>query len=148
MSAPLNAKQVELLTLLWEAGEAIVYGRAYAATADALLARGLILKSGGQAVVSMGKVEGRPKFMVTDAGALALHEHRTLRATSVGTIDKGKVTLHETCGCREAKKHPDCFYCGRGVDRLCGACSAQGIDGPVIRGTEKRTCAAHRTGRP
>lgn len=50
------------------------------------------------------------------------------------------------CGCRRAKRHRDCAYCGFGWDagKVCGACRQAGIDGQVIRGTESRTCAEHR----
>jgi hypothetical protein len=71
----LNAKQVDLLSLVWYANEAVVYGRAASATAEALVERGLLMQTGTQATIVMGKVEKRPRFMLTDKGALALHEH-------------------------------------------------------------------------
>jgi hypothetical protein len=53
------------------------------------------------------------------------------------------------CGCREPKAHKDCAYCGFGgpCTHICGCCKEGGIDGPVIRGTERRTCAKHKKGR-
>lgn len=55
------------------------------------------------------------------------------------------------CTCRPPKRHADCAYCGYGgpCTHVCGDCRENGIDGPVIRGTERRTCASHRPkGRP
>ena len=51
-----------------------------------------------------------------------------------------------TCGCRPARSHRDCAYCGYGGTgiRVCGACRAEGIDGPVIPGTSAVVCAVHR----
>lgn len=53
------------------------------------------------------------------------------------------------CGCREARTHIDCAYCGCGGDgiRVCGRCRRYGIDGPVIRGTEQRRCRKHARAR-
>lgn len=53
--------------------------------------------------------------------------------------------MKKGCGCREAKTHRDCAYCGFGGDgiKVCGRCRAEGIDGPVIRGTSGRRCAKH-----
>lgn len=50
------------------------------------------------------------------------------------------------CACRKPKTHKDCAYCGVGGDgiHICGVCKEEGIDGPVIRGTERRTCEAHK----
>jgi hypothetical protein len=50
------------------------------------------------------------------------------------------------CGCRKPKTHRDCMYCGSGYigEYVCGVCREAGIDGAVIRGTERRMCAAHR----
>lgn len=50
------------------------------------------------------------------------------------------------CLCREPKRHRDCMYCGSGYwgEVVCGICKEQGIDGKVIRGTERRVCAKHR----
>lgn len=52
-----------------------------------------------------------------------------------------------TCGCREPKRHRDCMYCGSSWagEVICGVCKEEGIDGRLIRGTGRRTCAAHRT---
>lgn len=49
------------------------------------------------------------------------------------------------CRCRKAKRHNDCAYCGMGGDgiRICGRCSQDGIDGPIIRGTSSVTCSLH-----
>lgn len=60
---------------------------------------------------------------------------------------KTKKTTERKCGCREPKRHVDCAYCGCGGDgiRVCGACREEGIDGPIIRGTERRTCREHKT---
>jgi hypothetical protein len=50
------------------------------------------------------------------------------------------------CRCREAKRHRDCSYCGSGLGfQVCGMCRKFGIDGHVIRGTEERICAIHKT---
>lgn len=50
------------------------------------------------------------------------------------------------CGCRSPKSHRDCMYCGNGWagEVVCGVCKEQGIDGKVIRGTERRVCKAHK----
>lgn len=50
------------------------------------------------------------------------------------------------CTCREPKPHRDCAYCGCGGPgtHICGVCKEEGIDGPVIRGTERRVCSAHK----
>lgn len=51
-----------------------------------------------------------------------------------------------TCGCRPPKKHIDCAYCGIGgpCTHICGVCKEAGIDGQVIRGTERRVCQLHK----
>lgn len=51
------------------------------------------------------------------------------------------------CLCREPKKHVDCAYCGCFAypeERVCGVCHQAGIDGRVIRGTERRVCKLHK----
>jgi len=49
------------------------------------------------------------------------------------------------CACRPARQHPECAYCGsQPGERVCGVCSASGVEGHVIRGTEARRCAVHR----
>lgn len=50
------------------------------------------------------------------------------------------------CNCREPKPHKDCAYCGVGYwgPNVCGVCREAGIDGPVIRGTERRVCSRHK----
>ena len=50
------------------------------------------------------------------------------------------------CRCREPKTHKDCAYCGFGgpCTHICGVCKEDGIDGPVIRGTERVTCKQHK----
>ena len=74
----LNAKQIDLLTLLAQVSSgAVVYGRAYAETAKALASRGLLLRSGMQAVVSMGVVEMRIVYAVSEAGAAVVAEARS-----------------------------------------------------------------------
>jgi hypothetical protein len=52
----------------------------------------------------------------------------------------------DDCSCREPRRHEDCTSCGYGCDgnHICGLCMDAGIDGPVIRGTERRTCRSHR----
>lgn len=52
----------------------------------------------------------------------------------------------EKCRCRKAKRHRDCAYCGYGgpCTHICGICKLAGIDGPVIRGTERRICKLHK----
>lgn len=49
------------------------------------------------------------------------------------------------CGCRPAKRHRDCMYCGSSYagEVVCGVCKLEGIDGRVIRGTERRRCSLH-----
>jgi hypothetical protein len=53
------------------------------------------------------------------------------------------------CGCRAAKTHPDCQYCGAGFwgEVVCGRCHAAGIDGKLIKGTGARRCSRHTKGR-
>jgi hypothetical protein len=50
------------------------------------------------------------------------------------------------CRCREPKHHPECQYCGVAYvgEIVCGACKEAGIDGKVIRGTERRVCSKHK----
>ena len=49
------------------------------------------------------------------------------------------------CLCRGPKKHEDCCSCGRGWEpNICGVCKEAGIDGKVIRGTERRICKKHQ----
>lgn len=50
------------------------------------------------------------------------------------------------CTCREPKSHRDCMYCGCGWagEVVCGQCAEAGIDGKVIRGTERRVCRLHK----
>jgi hypothetical protein len=58
----------------------------------------------------------------------------------------GDITVD--CGCRKPKRHSDCMYCGSGFgDSICGVCKEAGIDGRLIRGTGRRTCAQHKRGR-
>jgi hypothetical protein len=54
------------------------------------------------------------------------------------------------CRCRKPTMHPDCLYCGsRGpATHVCGVCKESGVDGPVIRGTERRICQLHKQGVP
>lgn len=55
------------------------------------------------------------------------------------------------CTCRAPKRHRDCAYCGytaHSNEKVCGACAEAGIDGAgIIRGTERRVCAAHKGGK-
>lgn len=53
---------------------------------------------------------------------------------------------HLHCTCRTPKRHRDCLYCGNGgpATHVCGVCKEQGIDGPVIRGTERHYCKQHK----
>jgi len=52
---------------------------------------------------------------------------------------------NDKCLCREPKTHRDCSYCGWFASGMvCGVCKEAGIDGPVIRGTERRVCRKHR----
>ncbi len=69
------------------------------------------------------------------------------------STDRGRLqecTHQETkpCGCRAAKMHRDCAYCGWGWadGKICGSCRDRGIDGKVIAGTAARSCAAHKKG--
>lgn len=57
-----------------------------------------------------------------------------------------KTAKTHKCGCREPKRHADCQYCGScwAGEVVCGVCHEQGIDGKVIRGTERRRCRKHR----
>jgi len=59
-------------------------------------------------------------------------------------MKKAKVTK---CTCRAPKRHRDCMYCGSGYigEYVCGVCHQVGIDGKVIRGTERRICAKHKS---
>jgi hypothetical protein len=52
--------------------------------------------------------------------------------------------IKSNCRCRKAKTHRACAYCGVGTSEICGVCHAAGIDGPVIRGTERVICAEHK----
>ncbi len=56
------------------------------------------------------------------------------------------MTKTSQCACRAAKMHRDCMYCGSSWagEVVCGVCRLNGVDGRVIRGTEERTCAAHK----
>ena len=53
---------------------------------------------------------------------------------------------NDACLCRKPTRHPDCMYCGSGYwgEKVCGVCKEQGIDGRVIRGTERRVCRKHK----
>jgi len=57
-----------------------------------------------------------------------------------------KAKAKSACPCRPPRTHRDCAYCGCGgpATHVCGSCSEAGIDGPVIRGTGRVTCSAHR----
>lgn len=43
------------------------------------------------------------------------------------------------------KVNRDCAYCGYGgsCTHICGVCKENGIDGRVIKGTERRRCKLH-----
>jgi hypothetical protein len=61
-----------------------------------------------------------------------------------------RTALKAPCLCRLPKRHRDCAYCGYyGGDgwHICGTCRANGVDGPVIRGTERRVCRLHKEGK-
>lgn len=71
----LNSKQRELLALIAKASDsgersgAVVYGRGYTETVAALERRGLVQKVGAMILVaSMGKLETRHRWMLTDLG--------------------------------------------------------------------------------
>lgn len=70
MNATLNAAQRDLLRLIFSSYHdgCVVYGRGYAATAEALKARGLVRIDGHVHVVCMGKLETRDRWRVTAAG--------------------------------------------------------------------------------
>jgi hypothetical protein len=69
----LNAAQATLLRLIARAGNigCLVYGRANAATAEALASRGLVAAVSQAAVVQMGTLEHRPVWSITTDGARA-----------------------------------------------------------------------------
>ncbi len=49
------------------------------------------------------------------------------------------------CRCREPKRHSSCVYCGYFAgNAVCGVCKENGVDGPVIRGTNRVVCASHK----
>jgi hypothetical protein len=52
------------------------------------------------------------------------------------------------CLCREPKRDPYCQYCGHlyAGELVCGVCHEAGIDGKVIKGTERRICKLHKGG--
>jgi len=54
-----------------------------------------------------------------------------------------KKTEKKKCRCRPPRRHSDCMYCGSswGGEFVCGVCHENGIDGQVIRGTSRVTCA-------
>jgi hypothetical protein len=57
-----------------------------------------------------------------------------------------KAKVEKKCRCRKPKRHRDCMYCGSGYigEYVCGVCREAGIDGRVIRGTERRMCKKHK----
>lgn len=71
---PLNAKQMDMLALLGDAGPdgAVVYGRGPTETVKALKARELVATNGIVLVVVMGKLEDRPLWCLTAKGAASL----------------------------------------------------------------------------
>jgi hypothetical protein len=85
MNATLNAAQRDLLRLIFSSYHAgcVVYGRGYAATAEALKARDLIRIAGHVHVVSMGKLETRDLWRVTASGEAVAQEMN--HATGTGT---------------------------------------------------------------
>lgn len=85
--------------------------------------------------------ENMAKPFGIDKGAWKLDDHLVAHAK------QSKVKPKSTsCGCRSAQAHRDCAYCGVGWDsgKICGACKQNGVDGPVIRGTEARKCKNHK----
>ena len=54
--------------------------------------------------------------------------------------------LTKKCRCREPQPHRDCAYCGCGgpCTHICGLCKEGGIDGHVIRGTNRIVCEIHK----
>ena len=53
--------------------------------------------------------------------------------------------MKKKCTCRPPKSHEDCAYCGtNSSDKICGICKENGIDGPVIKGTERIVCKEHK----
>lgn len=68
----LNCAQTDLLRMIAnEPGGCVVYGRAYAATAEGLARRGLIASTHGVRIASMGSVETRPCWSITADGKRA-----------------------------------------------------------------------------
>lgn len=67
-------------------------------------------------------------------------EYRTARGAAQSN------RLSKICTCREPKRHRACQYCGSGYwgEVVCGVCHEAGIDGHVIRGTERRVCKSHK----
>lgn len=51
---------------------------------------------------------------------------------------------------RSPKSHRDCAYCGCGLAGIsvCGICRENGIDGPVIRGTEGSAAVTYQIWKP
>lgn len=50
------------------------------------------------------------------------------------------------CRCRRPKRDPYCMYCGHyyAGPFICRICKEAGIDGNVIRGTNRIVCAQHK----
>lgn len=53
--------------------------------------------------------------------------------------------VHDGCACRPPRTHRNCASCGTTGPgtHVCGSCSESSIEGPVIRGTERRRCDWH-----
>lgn len=54
--------------------------------------------------------------------------------------------MKNKCRCRPPKRDSYCMYCGTfyGGELVCGICKEEGIDGNVIRGTERIICSKHK----
>lgn len=86
------------------------------------------------------------KKRVEAARKKAAAERRKILAKRKAAAKKRAATMAVTCTCRAPKRHPDCQYCGYrwAGEVVCGECHENGIDGKVIRGTERRTCHLHK----
>lgn len=85
-------------------------------------------------------VDGQDEPVVS---GLSLHEARRHRYT-IANLERER---RRKCACRDPKPHRDCAYCGTTSLRpghVCGVCKELGVDGFVIRGTERRVCKAHK----
>ena len=63
----------------------------------------------------------------------------------VAQVGVGPVIGTVKCKCKEPTTSPNCAYCGTSQSGyICGVCKEQGIDGPVILGTNRVICRIHK----